>query len=159
MLSFVPAPEFTEKVSPNSMCIRPQTCWGTVCQCFWAQRWSTTHQPWITTQLGTTMTQVHSSLVHGQPSLNLTSPHLKWPNIILPRPSPLVFELIWEQDKWAGRGEGKHRPLHGDSGRTLRFTLQSPSQFSSQRNINCEYRGLPAMSTHNYKRHSSRAIW
>ena len=117
VLSFVHPPKFT---TTTKMSARPQTCWGTVCRCFWAQRWCTTH-PRTTILLGTTTPQVQFSLVwttslkHDITQSNLIQP--------LSRPSRLVCKLIKQQQKWsrAGRSEGKHRPLHGNSGCNLRF--------------------------------------
>ena len=67
----------------NREITRPQTCSATACQCFWAQRWFTTHPP-TRIQLGTTIRQVHSSLVW------TTSP---------PLPDPTKSNL--SQDLWS----------------------------------------------------------
>ena len=94
---------------------RRQTCWATVCRCFWVQRWWTTH-PRTTILLATTTPQVRSSLVWTASPLNMISHNQT------KRASPLVCELIEQQQRGRARGsEGKYRPLHGDSCCSLRF--------------------------------------
>ena len=59
--------------------------------------------------------------------------HLTQHNLTSPRPPPLVFKLL-EQQRREGGGEGKYRPLHGDSRRNLRSTYhrQSTIVFKNQ---------------------------
>ena len=64
---------------------------------------------------------------------NPASPHPTQHNLTSPRPPPLVFKLL-EQQRREGGGEGKYRPLHGDSRRNLRSTYhrQSTIVFKNQ---------------------------